>query len=95
MKPDITAETGSGTACRAESLNRAFALCVHKTRLNIKRLADEPKSGAWAVDGNYFAFNEGFLEIGNWTSSFFTGMALIAWQETEDEFFLQDRKSVV
>ena len=31
---------------------------------------------------------EGFYEIGNWTSSFFSGMALIAWQETEDEYFL-------
>jgi len=40
------------------------------------------------MDGNYFEFKEGFYEIGNWTSSFFTGMALIAWQETEDEYFL-------
>ncbi|MGH7951501.1 MAG: glycoside hydrolase family 88 protein [Limisphaerales bacterium] len=40
------------------------------------------------MDGNYFNFKEGFYEIGNWTSSFFTGMALIAWQETEDEYFL-------
>src|SRR5207248_10736119 len=30
-----------------------------------------------------------FYDIGNWTSSFFTGMALIAWQETEDEYFLK------
>jgi unsaturated chondroitin disaccharide hydrolase len=67
----------------------AFDLCVRKTRGNIQRLADEPKSAAWAEDGNYFAFKEGFFEIGNWTSSFFSGMALIAWQETEDEYFLQ------
>ena len=67
----------------------AFELCVRKTRPNIKRLADEPKSAALAVDGNYFDFKEGFYEIGNWTSSFFTGMALLAWRETEDEFFLQ------
>ena len=67
----------------------AFDLCVRKTRDNIKRLADEPKSAAWATDGNYFNFEEGFYEIGNWTSSFFTGMALLAWRETEDEFFLQ------
>ena len=70
-------------------LQQAFDLCVRKTRSNIKRLADEPKSAAWAVDGNYFAHPEGFNEIGNWTSSFITGMALIAWRETEDEFFLQ------
>jgi unsaturated chondroitin disaccharide hydrolase len=67
---------------------RAFALGVAKTRGNIKRLADEPKAYAWAVDGNYFDFEEGFYEIGNWTSSFFTGMALLAWRQTKDEFFL-------
>lgn len=66
----------------------ALGLCVRKTRHNIKRLADEPKSAAWAEDGNYFNFDEGFFDIGNWTSSFFTGMALLAWRETEDEFFL-------
>jgi unsaturated chondroitin disaccharide hydrolase len=41
------------------------------------------------VDGNYFNFQEGFNEIGNWTSSFFTGMALLAWRETEDAYFLK------
>jgi unsaturated chondroitin disaccharide hydrolase len=71
------------------SLSRAFDLCVRKTRSNIKQLADDPKSAALAVDGNYFNFKEGFYEIGNWTSSFFTGMALLAWRKTEEEFFLQ------
>src|ERR1035437_3244118 len=71
------------------ALARAFDLCVRKTRSNIQRLADEPKSAPWAVDGNYFAHKEGFHEIGNWTSSFLTGMALIAWRATEDEFFLR------
>ncbi len=70
-------------------LSRAFELCVRKARRNIQTLADEPKSAPWAVDGNYFAHPEGFFEIGNWTSSFFTGMALIAWRETEEPFFLQ------
>lgn len=68
---------------------KAFDLCVQKSRTNIRRLADEPKSAAWAENGNFFDFKEGFFEIGNWTSSFFTGMALIAWQETEDEYFLK------
>lgn len=71
-----------------ERWQNAFDLCVRKTRGNIKRLADAPKSAAWAVDGNYFDYPEGFYEIGNWTSSFFTGMALLAWQETEDQYFL-------
>ncbi|HLP77607.1 MAG TPA: glycoside hydrolase family 88 protein, partial [Candidatus Paceibacterota bacterium] len=89
-----TFDTNTAGADRAsmetkQKLERAFDVCVRKTRANIKRLADEPKSAALAVDGNYFAFLEGFFEIGNWTSSFFTGMALIAWQQTEDEYFLQ------
>jgi unsaturated chondroitin disaccharide hydrolase len=71
-----------------KSLAGAFELCARKARTNIKRLADDPKSAAWAADGNYFAFPESFFEIGNWTSSFFTGMALLAWRETEDEYFL-------
>ena len=81
----IVAACAPGT----QRFTNALALCIQKTRRNIKRLADEPKSAAWAVDGNYFGFDEGFYEIGNWTSSFFTGMALLAWQETEDEFFLK------
>jgi unsaturated chondroitin disaccharide hydrolase len=68
---------------------KAFDVCLLKTRGNIKRLADNPKSYAWAVDGNYFNFQEGFYEIGNWTSSFFTGLALLAWRETEDDYFLK------
>lgn len=68
---------------------KAFELCLRKAHANIRRLADEPKSAAWAENGNYFDFEESFYDIGNWTSSFFTGMALIAWQETEDEYFLK------
>ncbi|HEU6448044.1 MAG TPA: glycoside hydrolase family 88 protein [Verrucomicrobiae bacterium] len=66
-----------------------LSLCVNKTRNNIESLADNPKAAPWAVDGNYFGHPEGFYEIGNWTSSFFTGMALLAWRKTEDEFFLK------
>ena len=69
-------------------LASAFDLCVAKTRRNIRKLADEPKAAAWAMDGDFFQHREGFFEIGNWTSSFFTGMALLAWRETEDEYFL-------
>jgi unsaturated chondroitin disaccharide hydrolase len=71
-----------------ETRQRAFDVCVRKARASIKLLADSPRSAAWAEDGNFFAFKEEFFEIGNWTSSFFTGMALLAWQETEDEYFL-------
>jgi unsaturated chondroitin disaccharide hydrolase len=73
---------------KPERLQKAFDLCVRKTRRNIQRLADEPKTWSNAVDGRYETYKEDFYEIGNWTSSFFTGMALLAWRETEDEYFL-------
>jgi unsaturated chondroitin disaccharide hydrolase len=77
------------TIAMQATFRRAFDVCVRKTRRNIADLADEPKTWSWAEDGDYSKFNEGFFEIGNWTSSFFSGMALLAWQQTEDEYFLQ------
>jgi unsaturated chondroitin disaccharide hydrolase len=71
------------------SWQRAFDLCVRKTRTNIQDLADTPKSWSKDVNGRYEKFDEGFFEIGNWTSSFFTGMALLARQATQDEYFLE------
>ncbi|MBC8095710.1 MAG: glycoside hydrolase family 88 protein, partial [Akkermansiaceae bacterium] len=68
---------------------KAFDLLVRKTHSNIQHLADRPQCGSRAVEGNYFAAREDFFSIDNWTSSFFTGMALLAWRGTEDEYFLQ------
>jgi len=65
------------TQATRDGLKAAYDVCVQKTRSNIKRLADEPKAAPWALDGNYFAHKEGFYDIGNWTSSFFAGMALL------------------
>lgn len=70
------------------NLRKTFDLCVSKTRNNIKLLADSPKSWAFDKNGIYSDFHEGFFEIGNWTSSFFTGMALIAYRNTKDDYFL-------
>jgi unsaturated chondroitin disaccharide hydrolase len=78
----------TGRATRHGLYRAALDVCLQKSRGNIKRLADEPKAAPWAVDGNYFAHKEGFFEIGNWTSSFFTGMALLAWRESGDDYFL-------
>jgi unsaturated chondroitin disaccharide hydrolase len=93
MNTSLAANGGKSVATVSTPVNRqlriALDVCIRKTHGNIKRLADEPKAAAWAVDGNYFAHRENFYEIGNWTSSFFTGMALLAWRETEDEYFLQ------
>src|SRR5512138_1123339 len=77
------------TLRRQQLVARAFDLCVAKTRRNMKDLAEAPTTWSNAVDGDYSKFEEGFFEIGNWTTSFFTGMALLAWQQTEDEYFLR------
>lgn len=70
-------------------LRKAFDLCVRKTRGNLPLLAQDLTTWACALDGNYRQHKEDFYEIGNWTTSFFTGMGLFAWRETEDEYFLQ------
>jgi unsaturated chondroitin disaccharide hydrolase len=85
MTPSVV--TPAVAAC--PSLRRALDLCVAKTRRNIEALADRPTTWAFAVDGHYPAWQEGFYEIGNWTSSFITGMALLAWRETEDDHFIR------
>jgi len=73
-----------------DHLKVTFDLCVRKTRNNIRDLADEPRTWSNEVAGRYEKFNEEFFDIGNWTSSFFTGMALLAWRGTEDEYFLKE-----
>ena len=73
---------------RTERLQTALAVCRMKSRGNIEKLADAPKSWSFDPAGNYSAWPEGFYEIGNWTSSFHTGMGLLAWLETKDDFFL-------
>ena len=74
---------------KSEKVKTSFDLFVKKTRSNIKDYADNPVT-TWSNDaaGRFENYAEKFFEIGNWTSSFFTGMALLAWRETEDEFFL-------
>ena len=67
----------------------AYETLVAKTRRNIADLVAQPTTWSFAPDGDYSKWDEGFLEIGNWTTSFFTGMALIAWTETEDEHFIR------
>jgi len=76
---------------RRLSASRTFAYetLIAKTRDNIAGMVAQPTTWSWALDGDYASWKEGFLEIGNWTSSFITGMALIAWKETGDEHFLR------
>lgn len=76
-------------AVNRATLTAAFAVCAEKAARNIVKLADAPKSGAFAADGDYFSFREGFFEIGNWTSSFHTGMALLAYERSRDVSLLR------
>lgn len=66
----------------------SLQLCISKTRSNLPQLASQPASWAFDKKGNYAAWNEGFFEIGNWTSSFFTGMAVLAYLHTGDRGIL-------
>ncbi len=87
MSPSASSRAAASVAAsvvNSSDLARAHAICVEKARRNLGRLADRPVSGAFAADGNYFGFAEGFFDIGNWTSSFFTGMALLAFEATND-----------
>jgi len=70
--------------------SHALDVCIAKIRSNIRQLADKPTTWALAIDGDYAAWNEGFYEIGNWTTSFFTGMAVIAFKQTGDRYFLEE-----
>lgn len=64
-------------------------IAVAKSRQNIRSLADRPQWGALAVDGHYWRGQDDFFSIANWTSSFHTGMALLAWASTEQSYFLE------
>lgn len=86
----MTPSLATQPAAAQSSVHRGFDLCVSKIRQNIRDLATKPKTWAFAMDGAYENWDEGFFEIGNWTSSFFTGMSLLAWQHTEEEHFLSE-----
>lgn len=55
----------AGLVLKRDLLETALDLCVRKTRVNIKELADQPKTWAFDVNGRYENFKEGFYEIGN------------------------------
>jgi unsaturated chondroitin disaccharide hydrolase len=67
----------------------AFETLIQKARRNIADMVNQPTTWSWDAEGDYSKWQEGFFDIGNWTTSFHTGMALIAWSETEDEQFIR------
>ncbi|MEO8617599.1 MAG: glycoside hydrolase family 88 protein [Luteolibacter sp.] len=86
MTPSLASLPVSAT----KLVRRGLHLCVQKIRRNISELNDKPTTWAIGLDGDYTKWNEGFFEIGNWTTSFFTGMSLLAWEDTEDEHFIRE-----
>lgn len=89
MSPTTTTKTADG--CRlAGSKALAYRTLQAKARRNISGLVAQPTSWSSAPDGDYSKWDEHFLDIGNWTTSFITGMALIAWKETGDDAYLRE-----
>ena len=84
----MTPAIANAPSVPAQQLPQALNLCVDKIRVNIADMVKQPTTWAFAEDGDYAKWNEGFFEIGNWTNGFFAGMAMLAWQETGDDFFL-------
>lgn len=82
--PLTPVQLDSGPVDSTPALHRAFATCAAKVRATLPKLGEAQRSGAFHPDGDYFAFPEGFFDIGNWTSSFFTGMALLSIELTGD-----------
>jgi len=72
------------------AVRMAFDLCAAKTLANLPALAVSNHTWSMDTNGDYAKWNEGFFEIGNWTTSFFTGMAVLAWLDTENEKLLRD-----
>lgn len=70
-------------------LSDTFDLCAEKALRNLPDLAASGRTWSFAADGNYDSWNEGFFEIGNWTTGFFTGMGLLGWLRSGDGAFLK------
>lgn len=70
-------------------LSDAFEVCAEKALRNLPVLAASGRTWAFAIDGDYSQWKEGFFEIGNWTTGFFTGMGLLGWLRSGDGAFLK------
>lgn len=81
----------NGKPLSLEQISTALDLCIGKTRSNIQRLADRAEASTWSwhKEGKYWEWNESFFTIGNWTTSFITGMGLLAFKQTQDNYFLK------
>lgn len=87
MTPQVITESRTRVST---DIRKAFDLCSSKTLANLPGLAESKRTWAFDTQGDYPQWNEGFFEIGNWTTSFFTGMGVLAWHDTENERFIRD-----
>ena len=65
---------------------------LKKIERNIEKIGDDLRDFPGRVSGDYLEDREKAIKIGhifNWTQSFFTGMALWAYQDTGDKKFLE------
>jgi len=64
---------------------------LKKIENNIEKIGDDLRDFPGCIEGDYLINRENAIKIGhifNWTQSFFTGMALWAYQDTGNEKFL-------
>lgn len=83
--PDSIVTPSKSAVCFSEAFDRG----VVKTRRNLVGMIEAPGSWAFDGDGDYSREGDGFFEISNWTSSFFTGMGVLSFLRTGEEEFLQ------
>lgn len=65
---------------------------LKKIEKNIEKIGDDLREFPGSKDGDYLKDRESRIKIGhifNWTQSFFTGMALWAYEDTKKEEFLK------
>ncbi|MEP4078409.1 glycoside hydrolase family 88 protein [Haloferula sp.] len=70
-------------------LSGVFDLAVAKISKNLPALVASPASWGFDVSGDYANRDEGFHDIGNWTTSFFTGMALLGHLRTGEKELIE------
>jgi unsaturated chondroitin disaccharide hydrolase len=90
MPSSLSLALAAAAAKDEQALHRALATCSAKVRLVLPKLAQTRRSASNDADGDFFRFPEDFFDIGNWTSSFFTGMALLDFEGSRDLALLQE-----
>ena len=73
-------------------MNNIPKMLIEKIENNLDKIGNDLREFPGCYDGNYLVDRDKAIKIGhifNWTQSFFTGMALWAYADTQDEKFLK------